>query len=93
MASAVDNLPRNWEARVDSATKKTYYFNRVTRVSTWSRPRAEEEDDTLPAPWLKKIDQATGRPYYFNTKTLETTWERPGDDPLPKPWIEKVCSV
>jgi len=72
---------------VDSSTGRTYFFNRVTRVSTWSRPRPEEEDSTLPAPWLKKIDASTGRAYYFNTKTNATTWTRPGQQPLPQGWV------
>lgn len=83
------SLPPNWEAKVDTTTGKTYFFNRVSRVSTWSRPKAEEEDAGLPAPWLKKIDASSGRAYYFNTKTNATTWQRPGEQPLPKDWITK----
>ena len=83
----MSSLPPNWEAKVDAASGRTYFFNRATRVSTWSRPKPEEEDATLPAPWLKKIDASTGRAYYFNTKTNETTWARPGQQPLPQGWV------
>jgi len=31
-------LPPNWESAVDPDSKETYYFNRVTQVTTWDRP-------------------------------------------------------
>merc|ERR1712098_400795 len=34
-------LPPNWEARVDSASGVTYYYNTTTQKSEWERPNPE----------------------------------------------------
>ncbi|KAI8911796.1 hypothetical protein EDD86DRAFT_203299 [Gorgonomyces haynaldii] len=69
-----------WSIHKDNNTGKSYYFNSVTRQSTWEKPpelksameRALEFSD-----WQEFVDDETGNKYYFNKKTEETTWDLP----------------
>jgi hypothetical protein len=60
----------DWEERADPASGKTYYVNRKTQQTQWTKPGASVD-------WIENTDPASGRKYYINSTTNETTWEKP----------------
>jgi hypothetical protein len=67
----------DWTQYEDEAGQ-SYWFNRVTNVSTWDKPdelksEFEKEEKTV---WREYVDDE-GRKYYNNSKTEETTWNMP----------------
>ncbi|KJE88377.1 rho GTPase-activating protein 15 [Capsaspora owczarzaki ATCC 30864] len=74
---ATTALPENWVEATD-ANGKTYYYNRVTKQTSWSRPL----DRPLPENW-KAVADASGKTYYYNSVTRETSWSFPAGAPAP----------
>jgi hypothetical protein len=74
-----------WASVVDAASGKTYYVNRDTKETSWTKPAgfAEVPASPVPAasssasPWTSKVDQASGKTYYINKDTKETSWTKP----------------
>lgn len=57
---------------------RRYYYNRVTKQSSWDKPdalksAAEKLNNTV---W-KEYKSADGRDYYFNTVTKQSVWDMP----------------
>jgi len=83
----------DWAEHKDPKTGKTYFYNKVTKSTQWSRPAemdggaapaAAGDLATNPAYWATGSDPKTGRTYYYNKKTKQTSWKRPecmGPDP------------
>lgn len=72
-----------------------YYFNIITRETTWKRPSPNtEEDDEAPlAPGWAEATTPDGRRYYYQPATKAVTWKRPvatdaDKTPLPDGWKE-----
>ena len=55
---------------------KTYFFNKITKQSTWQKPDALRTPEELSQPW-REYSTATGRRYYYNVTTKENAWEMP----------------
>ena len=62
-------LAKGGEERL-TAEGNTYYCNRTTNQSTWSRPSAWDSATT-----------PEGNTYYVNRETKESTWTHPGSAP------------
>ncbi|XRB10313.1 WW domain-containing protein [Pseudoscourfieldia marina] len=86
-AGASASVPKDWAEAQDPNTGKTYYYNRKTSETTWSRPEAPP----MPKDWAEAQDPNTGKTYYYNRKTSETTWSRP-EAPPEKPKKKKKDS-
>jgi hypothetical protein len=68
----------DWSAAVDKNTGKTYYYNKKTKETRWTKPE-ENEDPSKDAPenWAATVDKKTGKTYYYNKVTKETRWTKP----------------
>eukprot|EP00727_Mastigamoeba_balamuthi_P000008 m51a1_g10003 hypothetical protein (1545) ;mRNA; f:80223-85610 len=64
----------------DPATGRPYYFNPVTRETSWNPPVAEPP---LPPGWQKAMDPRTGRVFYIDHNTRQTSWTPPSFAPPP----------
>jgi len=89
-----------WTKHVDPNSKATYYYNSVTKESSWVEPVGFVEqvaDQSLASaasqtgsgangsPWTACTDPTSGHQYYYNSITKESRWERPPDfDDPPK---------
>ncbi|CDH54776.1 predicted protein [Lichtheimia corymbifera JMRC:FSU:9682] len=64
-----------------NAQGKKYWFNTVTRQSTWEKPEellTPEEKALMSCPW-KEYKTPEGKTYYSNTQTKESRWVIPED--------------
>jgi len=79
-------MSQQWLPTVDPASGKTYYFNPVTRQTSWTLPGAAAPPPpppSMPATrWQEGIDPKTGKKYYMDHVTQTTTWERPQGVPI-----------
>eukprot|EP01012_Entosiphon_sulcatum_P003220 TRINITY_DN10936_c0_g1_i1.p1 TRINITY_DN10936_c0_g1~~TRINITY_DN10936_c0_g1_i1.p1 ORF type:complete len:422 (+),score=71.04 TRINITY_DN10936_c0_g1_i1:55-1320(+) len=66
----VELSPANWVEYKD-AKGRTYYFNSVTKVTQWKRPKILQEQD-----WTEYKNK-DGRVYYYNKYTKQTQWTKP----------------
>jgi hypothetical protein len=75
-------LPAGWQVVVDKASGKNYYWNKATKVTTWTRPVAVP---SAPAPpsravvWKEVVHPATQQVYFIHTQTGEKRWDKPDD--------------
>eukprot|EP00438_Fugacium_kawagutii_P036517 Skav217608 [mRNA] locus=scaffold2172:225599:227653:+ [translate_table: standard] len=84
-------LPSDWTEHRDAATGKAYYYNKITKETTWDKPAAKATLSVpgapiapggLPPDWTEHKDPATGKAYYYNKVTQQTTWEKPASRPV-----------
>lgn len=71
----------------DPTSGSTYYWNRVTDVTTWEKPvdtttttrsqTSNSQNDDLPPGWVKVIHSATQQEYYIHQATNEKRWTKP----------------
>eukprot|EP00400_MALV-I_sp_L67-5_P000307 gene307-1117_t len=57
-----------WTEYTDTTSRKSFFYNTVTKEVTWEDPRTV---------WTSEIDPSTGETYYANKKSRETTWADP----------------
>uniref|UniRef100_A0A5K3F3C4 EOG090X064W n=1 Tax=Mesocestoides corti TaxID=53468 RepID=A0A5K3F3C4_MESCO len=58
---------------------RKYYFNNVTKVTTWEKPeelKSVSERLLDYCPW-KEFKSETGKVYYYNSETKESVWTKP----------------
>lgn len=85
-----DKVNRAWVELLDEASGYVYYFNILSKASSWERPpemdACSPEVDastsiTTPPPssseWVEYWDENVGAAYYYNVKTGEATWAPP----------------
>ena len=70
------SLKTGWVSGIDPKTKRTYYYNRSTKETTWKKP-ADYVERKKEEGWTTGVDPKTKRVYYYNRKTKETTWTKP----------------
>jgi len=72
-----------WKEATDSKTGRTYYYNKLTKKSTWEKPKDLDQNQQTATPsmeasqWKEATDLKTGRTYWYHVKTKETTWKNP----------------
>merc|ERR1711920_1149055 len=59
---------------------RRYYYNRVTKASSWDKPEAlkSNEEKANTTTW-KEYKTADGRDYFYNTSTKQSVWEMPAE--------------
>eukprot|EP01105_Mastigella_eilhardi_P013147 TRINITY_DN298_c4_g1_i1.p1 TRINITY_DN298_c4_g1~~TRINITY_DN298_c4_g1_i1.p1 ORF type:complete len:530 (+),score=145.98 TRINITY_DN298_c4_g1_i1:161-1750(+) len=83
-AAEKEELPANWESRVDENSNRLYYFNRETGEASWKNPaKLAPEDTGLPPGWESHRDPNTGTTYYTNAALSLSQWEKPKAEPGP----------
>merc|ERR1719478_826290 len=72
-ASAADA----WTEHTHSDGRR-YYYNRVTKASSWDKPDAlkTSEEKVNTTSW-KEYKTADGRDYFFNPVTKQSVWDMP----------------
>jgi len=66
-----DDAPYGWAAARDGKTGRIYFYNKFSRTSQWTPPRA------LPAGWSFQYDGGSRKWYYYNEFTKKSQWEAP----------------
>ncbi|KAL5139935.1 Pre-mRNA-processing protein 40B [Glycine soja] len=85
------NGPTDWIEHT-SATGRTFYYNKKTKVSSWEKPfelmtPIERVDATTN--W-KEYTSPDGRKYYYNKITNESKWSVPEELKLARELVEKA---
>lgn len=86
-------LPEGWTELVDKKSGKKYYYNKMTKKTSWHKPTetstspasaepispppADDAESPLPEGWSEVIDKKSGKKYYYNKTTKKTSWHRP----------------
>merc|ERR1719171_3171523 len=57
---------------------RRYYYNRVTKASSWDKPDAlKTSEEKLNTTSWKEYKTADGRDYFYNPITKQSVWEMP----------------
>merc|ERR1719247_2308587 len=57
---------------------RRYYYNRVTKQSSWDKPDAlKSNEEKLNTTVWKEYKTADGRDYFFNPVSKQSVWEMP----------------
>lgn len=62
-------LPSGWIRIKSRSSGDVYYFNKLTKESTFEVP--------LPTGWTKQVSKSTGKSYYYHAQKRMSTFERP----------------
>lgn len=69
-----DGSLEGWREGKDQATGEPYWYNKITRESTFDRPRFMT---LVEASWIAAVDNNTKKTYWFNKLTMQSTWVQP----------------
>ena len=78
-------MPTTWKRYEDAKSRKPYYYNIVTKETTWAIPeevaKSGQAKELAIKQFLKgtkwRLAQRDGRPYYYDIETKKTQWEMP----------------
>uniref|UniRef100_A0A7S1AIZ7 WW domain-containing protein n=1 Tax=Noctiluca scintillans TaxID=2966 RepID=A0A7S1AIZ7_NOCSC len=71
------DLPEGWERHYSAESGDHYYWNRITKESSWERPQTSDEEEPLPEGWERHFDPESDDFYYWHKTTKAAQWERP----------------
>lgn len=75
--SAANMVASNW-AEYRGVDGRDYFYNKITKVSTYKKPDALRSPEELKLAWREYSTDA-GRKYYYNVTTRENVWEMPAE--------------
>lgn len=69
-----------WTEHKDPDSAVLYYYNSVTKASSWTKPPdfVEPEIGNI-GKWTVSKDPGSGHLYYFHKESGQSSWERPAD--------------
>lgn len=67
----------NWKQRKDEKSGKMYYYNKVTKESTWQIPACLAGDESVQSDWREVTDPSSGRTYWYDKVHKTRTWYNP----------------
>lgn len=79
-AAAGTPLPEGGAEDIDPSSKRTYYMDHKSRITTWVRPIPGDEETTKPLPkgWeRRRTDDGRKIIYYVDHNTKTTAWTLP----------------
>eukprot|EP01113_Clastostelium_recurvatum_P018950 TRINITY_DN2232_c0_g1_i8.p1 TRINITY_DN2232_c0_g1~~TRINITY_DN2232_c0_g1_i8.p1 ORF type:complete len:746 (-),score=239.67 TRINITY_DN2232_c0_g1_i8:78-2294(-) len=79
---STDKAPASDWSEATSDDGRKYYFNKLTRVTTWEKPnelKTPEELAISSSPWKEYTNAETGKKYYYNHITQKSAWEMPSE--------------
>lgn len=91
--------PEDWKEHTDKASGRKYYFNTVTKKSSWVKPlgflTAQEKlqpvsSEVIDGTDWKVVFTRGGQSYYHNATTNQTTWTLPDSLNAPKLSAEDI---
>jgi len=81
-ANEEEVLPEGWEKHWSADNEEYFFWNRLTKQTSWLPPAPADEqnaDDEIPLPagWTKQYDEENKEWFYWNKKEKTSSWERP----------------
>lgn len=84
-------LPMHWEKHWSAENGEYYYWNRLTKESSWDRPdSAGAAEEPLPEGWERHYDADRNEFYYWHAETKTSSWERPSEPEEPAQGDERA---
>jgi len=74
------DLPEGWEKHWSAEHSEYFYWNQLTKETSWVPPRTVSEkdtDDPLPQGWAKEFDSENQEWYYWDKVNKKASWDRP----------------
>lgn len=82
-----------WSEAKDPSSGRTYYYNKVTKATSWTKPAemgaaaapvaaapapgGGADPDNVAANWNETTDPRSGKVYFYNKVTKKTSWTKP----------------
>lgn len=70
----------DWDELLSATSNKTYFYNRVTKKSQWTKPD-EKTDQYVRSygDWEELVSSTSNKTYYYNRITKKSQWSKPDE--------------